>query len=514
MAVTTRVTTSDGIIEGKPVGDLTTWRGIPYAAPPVGPLRFRAPQPTQPWSGVRDATEWGNASIQHKRGTMLAVGKYQPSSEDCLTLNVLAPSAPSKNPRPVMVFIHGGAYTLGTSATPLYGGGSLVRRSLKDGDGIIYVSVNYRLGALGYLDMSQFSTPERPFDSNLGLRDQVAALEWVQRNIANFGGDPNNVTIFGESAGGNAVTTLMTVPAAKGLFAQAISESSAPGMTATKERADQWAREYVGYLGGTAENAAETLENAEVLRLGRAGTKLGLTTLHRTPGLLPFGPVIDGDFLPVSPVEAYAKATAHRVPLIIGTNAREGTLFPKFLDALPTNPERIGKLFSLTDPDAEAVVTAGYRGYPSERSAIDFGGDFTFWKPSLEVAEGHSRHAPTYFYRFDFAPRSMKVLGLDATHGFELFAVFGINETLFGKALTLTGGRKAFAEVTEQVQSNWIAFATNGKPLDSWPAYDEDSRRTLIFDTRTRVQKDPRSDRRKAWEGYRGYDSQKLEPVT
>ena len=124
MAVTTRVTTSDGIIEGKPVGDLTTWRGIPYAAPPVGPLRFRAPQPTEPWDGVRDATEWGNASVQHKRGTMLAIGKYQPSSEDCLTLNVLAPSAPSANPRPVMVFIHGGAYTLGTSATPLYGGGA------------------------------------------------------------------------------------------------------------------------------------------------------------------------------------------------------------------------------------------------------------------------------------------------------------------------------------------------------------------------------------------------------
>ena len=243
MAVKTRVTTTDGMIEGKPVGNLTTWRGIPYAAPPVGPLRFRAPQPTQPWQGVRDATEWGNASVQHKRGTMLAVGKYQPSSEDCLTLNVLAPSTPSTTPRPVMVFIHGGAYTLGTSATPLYGGGSLVRRSLQDGDGIIYVSVNYRLGALGYLDMSRFSTPERPFDSNLGLRDQVAALEWVKRNIAEFGGDPDNVTVFGESAGGNAVTTLMTVPAAKGLFAQAIAESSAPGMTTAKHRADQWASE-------------------------------------------------------------------------------------------------------------------------------------------------------------------------------------------------------------------------------------------------------------------------------
>ncbi len=212
---------------------------------------------------VRDATEWGNASVQHKRGTMLAIGKYQPSSEDCLTLNVLAPPAHRARTRVRSWCSSMAARTPSARPLlPLYGGGSLVRRSLKDGDGIIYVSVNYRLGALGYLDMSQFSTPERPFDSNLGLRDQVAALEWVQRNIAEFGGDPSNVTVFGESAGGNAVTTLMTVPSAKGLFAQAISESSAPGMTATKERADQWAREYVGYLGGTVENAAETLENA------------------------------------------------------------------------------------------------------------------------------------------------------------------------------------------------------------------------------------------------------------
>lgn len=514
MAVTTRVTTTDGIIEGKPVGDLTTWRGIPYAAPPVGPLRFRAPQPTEPWSGIRDATEWGNASVQHKRGTMLAIGKYQPSSEDCLTLNVLAPTAASEAPRPVMVFIHGGAYTLGTSATPLYGGGSLVRRSCIGGDGIVFVSINYRLGALGYLDMSQFSTADRKFDSNLGLRDQVAALEWVQRNIARFGGDPSNVTVFGESAGGNAVTTLLAVPAAAGLFAQAIAESAAPGMTTTKDRADQWAREYVGYLGGSADDAVATLENADVLQLGRAGTKLGLTTLNRTPGLIPFGPVIDGDFLPVSPIEAYTNGTEHQVPLVIGTNAREATLFTKFLDALPTDPDRITTLFSLTDPDAEAVVTEAYRGYPSERAAVDFGGDFTFWKPSLELAEAHSRHAPTYFYRYDFAPRSMKLLGFDATHGSELFAVFGINATLFGKALTLAGGRRAFAEVTEQVQSHWIEFATHGKPLASWPVYDEQHRNTLIFDTRTRVQKDPHSDRRKAWEGYRGYASQKLEPVT
>lgn len=515
MSVNTRVTTSDGDIGGKSVGELLTWRGIPYAAPPVGPLRLRAPQPVTPWDGVRDATEWGNASVQHKRGTMLSPGKYQPSSEDCLTLNVLAPAKPSVTKRPVMVFIHGGAYTLGTSATPLYGGGSLVRRSLDDSHGIVYVSINYRLGALGYLDLTQFSTPDRRFDANLGLRDQVAALEWVQRNIAEFGGDPDNVTIFGESAGGNAVTTLLATPAAEGLFHRAIAESSAPGLVATHERATEWAQEFVGFLrekdtgGGSM---ADMLDRADVTSLGRAGTKLAMTVLNRTPGLHPFGPVVDGDYLPKNPLDAVEDGSAHQVPLIIGTNGREGTLFPKLLDALPTNPKRIDTMFELTDPSAKDRVVEAYPGYPNESAAIDVGGDFTFWKPSLELAEAHSRRQPTFSYRFDFAPRVMKWLGLDATHGFELFAVFGINDTLFGKMMTLPGGRAAFARVTEQVQSHWLNFARTGKPLETWPQYDEDARRTMIFDSRTRVQRDPRRDRREAWEGYRGYASQKTEP--
>lgn len=410
-----------------------------------------------------------------------------------------------------MVFIHGGAYTLGTSATPLYGGGSLVRRSLKDTDGIVYVSVNYRLGALGYLDLTQFSTATRQFDSNLGLRDQVAALEWVQLNVRQFGGDPDNVTVFGESAGGNAVTTLMATPAAEGLFRQAISESSAPGLVATHERATEWAQQFVNYLGDGG-NAAHTLDTADVTRLGRAGTKLALTVANTTPGLHPFGPVVDGDYLPKNPLDAYDDGSAHAVPLVIGTNSREGTLFPKVLDALPTNPERIDTLFAQTDPSAKAKVIDAYPGYPDASAAIDIGGDFTFWKPSLEVAEAHSRRAPTYSYRFDFAPRVMKWLGLDATHGFELFAVFGISETTFGKLMTVPGGRKAFAEVTENVQAQWLHFARTGAPLPNWPKYDEESRETMIFDARTRVQRDPRRDRRQAWEGYHGYASQKTEP--
>ncbi|PTR30546.1 para-nitrobenzyl esterase [Rhodococcus sp. OK519] len=495
------VTTTDGVVRGRRIGDLLTWRGIPFAAPPIGPLRLRAPQPVEPWAGIHDGTEFGAAAPQSRMGTTLRPGKYQPISEDCLTLNVLAPSAPSTTPRPVMVFIHGGAFVLGTTAMGIYRGDRLARR----GD-VVYVSVNYRLGALGYLDFTEFSSADRPFDSNLGLRDQVAALRWIQRNIAAFGGDPDNVTIFGESAGGTSVTTLMATPAAQGLFARAIAESSAPTLVGDAPRARQWARQFLTLLGcDDTTDAARALDAATPAELGKAGSRLGAKVLAETPGLHPFGPVVDGDYLPVEPLRAFTDGTAHRVPLIIGTNAREGTLFPKVLDGLPTNAARIDAMFALTDPDARDRVVAAYPGYPGPIAAIELGGDLTFWRPSVDIADAHSVHAPTYSYRYDFAPRLLHRLGLGATHAFELFAVFGYGDSAAGRALTASGGRRGMRAVTDRVQENWISFARNGVPEPWWPRYDIDNRRTLLFDVPTRVERDPGRERRVAWSGYRGY---------
>lgn len=220
MVATTDITTADGAVRGLRGRRVSRWRSIPFAAPPVGELRFRAPQPVQPWTGVRDATHFGFAAMQHRRGAQIGPRQQQPTGEDCLTLNVTAPNKPAATARPVMVFIHGGGYLLGTSALRLYSGSRLALL----GD-VIVVSVNYRLGAFGYVDFSEYSTPAHRFDNNLGLRDQVAALEWVRDNIAAFGGDPGNVTIFGESAGAHAVLALMATPAAAGLFHRAISQS-------------------------------------------------------------------------------------------------------------------------------------------------------------------------------------------------------------------------------------------------------------------------------------------------
>ena len=498
----TIVTTADGPIRGLTRGSLSLFRGIPYAAPPVGPLRFRAPRPVEPWTEVRDATRYGDASIQDTARSPVGPVRGQKASEDCLTLNVTAPTTRSTKPRPVMVFVHGGAYLVGTSATSLYDGSSLVRRG-----NVVYVSMNYRLGALGYLNFGQFSTPERPFEGNLGLRDQIAALEWVQRNIAAFGGDPDNVTLFGESAGGNAVTTLVATPSARGLFHRAISQSSAPGMVATRERSEGWARDFVRLLGGTEETAAGVLQNASSKDLVDASRRLNAKVLKETPGLIPFGPNVDGDVVPTAPLEAYRSGAAHDIPMIIGSNEHEGTLFSRFLDALLTKAPRIDAFFAATDPSAKDRILAQYPGYPKGLSAIDFGGDITFWRPSLELADAHSEHAPTWVYRYDYAPRLFDLLKLHATHGSELLAVFGAYRSRFGKLMTILGDWGSARRITDEVQRQWLAFAATGEPGAEWTRYEVPQRATRILDTTSRMENDPLGERRAAWEGFDGWDA-------
>ncbi len=494
MTSLSEVTTSDGKVRGRVERGVLRWRSIPYAAPPVGDLRLRAPQPVQPWTGFRDATRFRNAAVQHRKGSATGIRKFQSQSEDCLTLNVTAPLEPGTSPRPVMVFIHGGGYVLGTSAVELYSGIGLVKR----GD-VIVVSMNYRLGALGYVDFTQFSTPERPFDSNLGLRDQVAALQWVQRNIATFGGDPDNVTIFGESAGATAVTTLLATPAAGGLFHRAIAESSPVDWAIDSATATRFASRCIEALGARPETANEVLSTVEPYELFRAGMKLSFSGLRETPGFFPMVPVVDGSYLPKSPLEALADGSAHKVPLIIGTTRDEGTLFAKFADDLPTNPSRITKLLAQTDPAAAAALLATYPGYPAKAAAVALGGDYIFWRPTVEACESHSAHAPTYSFRYDFVPQLFRRIGLGAPHASEMFAVFGFGNTRAGRALTAMGGRRGLREVTDQVQSHWLSFARDGAPLTSWPAYTTQNRKTLIFNTRSRVVDDVNRERRLAW---------------
>ncbi len=478
------------------------WCSIPYAAPPVGELRLRAPQPVTPWSGVLDATRYRNAAMQAKSDVRIGLRTMQPLSEDALTLNVTAPLRPATAPRPVMVFIHGGAYMYGSSATGLYRG----RRLALKGD-VVVVSMNYRLGLFGYGDFTRYSTPERPFDSNCGLRDQVAALEWVQRNIAAFGGDPNNVTIFGQSSGAAAVVTLMATPAAKGLFHAAIAESPPADWVHGCAAADTFAAKCVELLGATEETAAETLANCDREQLRRAGAEAVRITMTGRPGYMPVVPTVDGSYLPIAPLAAMVAGTAHRVPLIIGTNQDEGTQFASpdgTSGEMPMSPFLIDRYFADIDPQVKARVLAAYPDYPALAAAVNVGGDATFLRPVLVACEGHSAHAPTYHYRYNFAPKRLQRMGFGAGHGVELLAIFAAGNTLLGLTSTGIGGRRALRRVTEQVQSQWVSFAQHGRPLPSWPQYTSNSRRTLVFDSPTRVAHDLDRARRVAWREVAG----------
>lgn len=503
------VTTESGTVRGIRDGDVRSWRGIPYAAPPVGDLRFRAPSSPVPWQGVRAATDFGAAAPQSKMFTALGIGvrgvRYQRRDEDCLTLNIWAPDiADADGPLPVMVFIHGGAYILGSSATPLYNGRDLARR------GVVLVTINYRLGALGYLDVSAFATPEHPFDSNLGLRDQIAALAWVQRNIAAFGGDPSNVTVFGESAGGNAVTTLLAVPAAAGLFAKAIAQSSAPSLTLHADHARAFATEFVEILARSADAStasatpAEMLAGASVGQLAATMSTLSAQIGKQMPGLQPWGPCVDGDLLPVDPMDAADAGTLTQVPVIIGTNRDEGTLFTKLWDILPSTPSRISRMFDATDVAAAQRVLAAYPGFPDTDHGAQIAGDAVFWAPTIEFADVISAVTPTYVYRYDYAPMTMRVSGFGATHVSELFAVFGFYRSFAGRSLSTIDRRKSL-RVTDDVQSRWVAFARSGIPGEQWPVYQTQTRIVRVIDDRSYLVSDPRADVRQAWRGYVGY---------
>jgi para-nitrobenzyl esterase len=493
---TVRATIASGTVEGFTRDGVNRWRAIPYARPPVGPLRLRAPQSVEPWPGVRYCHGIGYCAPQQRKYTVVAPGKYQPMSEDCLTLNVTAPASPPGQPLPVMVFIHGGGYILGSSATPIYDGASMVRK------GCVYVSVNYRLGALGCLDLSSLSNKDFTFDDNLYLRDLVMALSWVRDNIAVFGGDPGNVTIFGESAGAHAVATLLAVPAAKGLFAHAISESPASGLVRTPDVATEYATQFAALLGARVQDGAHAVMAARPAELVTAFDRLIVRGQRDMLGAFAAGPTRGTEYLPLDPVDAMRRGKAHRVPLIVGNNAEEGRLFTRFLKLMPMTEPMIERLLAETEPADRERITAAYPDYPEPAACIRLGGDFAFGSAAWQITESHSRHAPTYVYRYDYAPRTLRWSGLGATHATELLAVFDVYRTKFGRLLTAAADRRSALRVSDDVQARWREFSRTGVPGEDWPAYTSADRAVMVFDRRPRVEYDPHADRRQAWEGF------------
>lgn len=485
------------------------WRGIPYALPTAGERRFRDPVPAPDLSETRDATTFGPVCPQPVTPA-IALGDGSVQDEDCLSLNVWTPIDESAPARPVMVWLHGGAYTFGASSQPLYDATSMV----STGD-VLVVTINYRLGALGFVDLSG-ALPGGGFDGNLALKDVLLALRWVQRNISAFGGDPERVTVFGESAGGGLVTTLLATPSAAGLFHRAIAQSSPASSMYGPDRARRVASRFLELLSidPADPRAADAVRAIAVERVVEAGQTVYAEVPTTAPGTLAFAPVVDGDLLPEAPLTVLREGRGLPVPLMIGTNKDEASLFSFMKSPLiPITGDRLEQMFAAMAaenpgvelPSREQVLTA-YEHVRHRAVGLGVARDIGFRLPTLWLAEGHSAVAPVWLYRFDHAAPFLRLIGLGATHASELPYLWG-NLVSGPKDLTFRlGGRRVAEEISARMQARWVAFARGDSPdapdAVPWQPFrcdGPDPRETLIIDRRDRVVADLDLELREAW---------------
>ena len=469
------------------------WRGVPYAEQPVGGRRFAAPAPLLPWTGVRDAVEHAPLPLQSR--SMVAGDRNDPKIRDeaCLTVTVWSPDVSGS--LPVMVWIPGGAFLNGAGQLQLYNGSRLAA----NGD-VVVVNVTYRVGVFGGFELGDLGDG---FDDNLCLRDQIAALAWVRDNIAVFGGDANRFTVFGESAGATSVLALLASPAAEGLFAQAIAQSPALPLIADRATRAEQARQFLSRLGLTVAES-KALKELPQRELRRAAGELQLASVAATPTLA-HGLTYGVDLLPRHPIDAARTGATARVPLIIGTNRHEASLFARDkLPMLPTTPATIDRYLARLAPDARERVPAAYPGYPSRRASKSFGGDVMFVAPTWAFADAYSAHAPTYVYRFDHASSTLRAAGLGATHGSEIVHILHTYSSHLGRRLHPLG-KWLTPAVGRRMQRTWLDFAgAAGRRAwsDDWPRYDTAHRATRVIRSTCEVAvNDPDAARRKAWDG-------------
>jgi para-nitrobenzyl esterase len=445
-AAPVRATLDTGVVVGASEDGVSAFRGIPFAAPPVGPLRWAPPKPAAHWSGEREALKSGPPCVQPgKPGVPNEGGVEEVGSEDCLTLQVFAPAGAKK--APVMVWLYGGGNTRGASSLGPYDGSAFAK------DGVILVAVNYRLGALGFFAhpaLTKGAGAAEPL-SNYGLMDQIAGLKWVQRNIKAFGGDPRNVTVFGESAGGQDTLALLSIPSAKGLYTKAIVESgggwSEPVTLAMAEKAGEAAAVKAGApAGATAEQLRSLPADAVIAATAQAG------------------PIVDGRLMVETPTQAFAKGDAADVPLIIGSNSYEASL-------IAAAPPKI-----IISRAAPTVVAAYLDQKLDDRALADaLFTDGVMGAPARWIAAKAATGAPSWLYHFSYVPDSRRGKVPGAGHATEIPFVFASWPHL-GKLGEGVTPNKDTLDETAIIHGCWVAFAKTGRPErcapGGWPAYD------------------------------------------
>ena len=477
---------------------VVAFKGIPYAAPPTGDLRFQPPQPARPWTGTLKALEYGESEVQP--ANKLTNTTAMPESEDCLFLNVWTPKLDSSR-RPVMVFIHGGGFKNGSGSNPIYDGANLARRGDVD-----VVTINYRLGPFGFLYLGSVGGSAYAQSGNLGLLDQIAALKWVKANIAAFAGDPSNITIFGESAGGMSVCALLSMPQATGLFRRAIAESGAANMVRNTAAASSVTSRFMSAAGvtdvaGLKSMSARQLVTAESKMVNPSASSEFI-----------FGPVVDGAALPQPPLVAINGGSADGVDLMIGTNLDEIRLWTLAAPVLATLPlgvmagsiATVQGAINATSLGSTGAVSASYASRMPGASPGDVSmavlTDVLFRIPAIRVAEAQSsRRHNTWMYLFSWPSPTIAVAR--ACHAIELPFVFG---NFKGQVARLVGANPPRA-LSNAMQDAWSAFARTGNPnhagVPSWKAYEAATRATMVFDATTAQQDDPSGQNRLVWAG-------------
>ena len=487
------IETQYGKVRGTSHGTVSVWKGIPFAQPPVGKLRFRPPQPPEPWTGVRDATKFGLIAPQVSAplASLFGNGATEiPTGEDCLYLNVWSPGVSGKK-RPVLVWIHGGGFVGGSGSTPWYDGTAFATH----GD-VVIVTLNYRLGVLGFLYLGDLISDGSASIGNYGMLDQVAALQWVHDNIEAFGGDPDNVTVVGESAGAMSIGVLLAMPSARGLFQKAVLQSGASHGVPTREIASKVAREFLSVVG--------TDDAASLMELPVAQLLEAQAHISRRRGLLSLRPAVDGISLPVQPFAAYSTGSADGVALLIGTNRDEMKLFTAMDPQQAKLDEAVLKhLFGETGSEVISTYAAAHPGESQDEAWVDFLTDRTFRIPAIRLAESQvKRDVPVWMYRFDWLSTAFEGR-LGACHALEIpFVWDNLNRA---GASPLTGESPTRQALADKMHASWIAFLQNGDPntstLPQWPAYTTEQRATMIFNDECQVMNDPQSAERRLWDG-------------
>ena len=494
------VDTSAGRLSGHVFDGGFAFKGVPYGESPEGELRFQPPVARSPWSGARKATALGSPCVQNNED-YAAWRDGTPASEDCLVANVWTPTIESGANLPVMVWIHGGTYSNGSAGLAIYDGGRLSKA-----ENVVVVSINHRLNIFGYLYLGGISSTYTE-SANLGLQDIVLALQWMQANISRFGGDPANVTLFGESGGSGKISALMAMPTARGLFSRVILQSGWLLNTLSPDQATQRA-ELVRRTLGIGRKHIDRLRFLPAAMLNEAGGQLLAQC-----GYGMFFPVADGKVLPANPWASTADYPAATVPMLVGTTADEGAYFiPEAMHRDPiTSDDKLRRAIvehtgplHLTRDEAHQLLQRYRQSHPQEvgrtRCLMDILTDILIVGNAVHQAERHSLRSQVFMYRFDWAFPCWG--GIYSPHAAEIPFVFGTldyEEPAFGsddsphkRAAADTLGERFI--LARHIQKSWAAFARSGDPshaeMPRWERYSSESRSTMILDRRCRVERD------------------------